>query len=208
MIIEDNVVTGNVYDKYGTKNPIARYLTKNMLSRLDHCVLSSQISSIHEVGCGEGELSLRYARMRYSVRASDFSSQIIEIAKRNAEEHPELNITFCKKSIYDLNPEEDSAELVICSEVLEHLEDPVQAIDILRKISKKYLLVSVPNEPIWRILNMARMSYLSSFGNTPGHIQHWSKKQFIRLMESKFSIVSVSAPLPWVVVLCKTSEHS
>ena len=45
-----------------------------------------------------------------------------------------------------------------------------------------FILLSVPKEPIWRICNMARGKYWKDLGNTPGHIQHWTKKKFCRMV--------------------------
>ncbi len=45
-----------------------------------------------------------------------------------------------------------------------------------------HLLVSVPREPLWRGLNMARGAYIKDLGNTPGHLNHWSRKAFVELL--------------------------
>ena len=69
------------------------------------------------------------------------------------------------------------------AEVLEHLEDTEAAVNVLAQIATPYLVVSVPREPLWRILNLARGAYLKDLGNTPGHVQHWSTASFLRLLE-------------------------
>jgi len=109
---------------------------------------------------------------------------------------------FITRSIYDLDPQEDRADLVVCCEVLEHLEDPEKALQVLRSISGTRLILSVPLEPVWRMLNMARGKYWNEWGNTPGHIQHWSRQEFIGLVEKYFRVIEVRSPLPWTMVLC------
>ena len=46
----------------------------------------------------------------------------------------------------------------------------------MARVARRHLLVSVPREPLWRGLNMARGAYLRDLGNTPGHVNHWSKR--------------------------------
>lgn len=97
---------------------------------------------------------------------------------------------------------ENEYDLVVCSEVLEHLEQPDVVVKSLLKATKRYVIVSVPREPIWRFLNMCRGKYLKDFGNTPGHIKHWSKKEFTQMIESNGGkIVQTKYPLPWQMLL-------
>jgi len=63
-------------------------------------------------------------------------------------------------------------DLVIACEVLEHLDAPDQALSELQRVCRGQALVSVPNEPLWRMLNVARGKYWRSPGNTPGHLQN------------------------------------
>ena len=92
--------------------------------------------------------------------------------------------------------------MVLCCEVLEHLEEPGKALKELIRVTKKYIIVSVPREPIWRCLNMDRGKYLKVLGNTPGHIQHWGSKKFVAfLQEYDIKVVKTAHPLPWTMVL-------
>jgi 2-polyprenyl-3-methyl-5-hydroxy-6-metoxy-1,4-benzoquinol methylase len=204
-IIEDGVIAGNFYDKYGTKNPVARYLVNNFHLSLDRLVAETGAEEIHEVGCGEGNLSIPWARQKKTVRSSDFSHQVIEKAKENADRN-KVDISFKAVSIYELDPEHDAAELIVCCEVLEHLETPGEALDILVQLASPYLIVSVPREPLWRILNVVRGKYVKSFGNTPGHIQHWSKQTFLKQLSSRLDLIRVTTPFPWIMALCRSKK--
>jgi 2-polyprenyl-3-methyl-5-hydroxy-6-metoxy-1,4-benzoquinol methylase len=204
-IVEDGVIAGNYYDKYGSKNPIARYLMNGFLESVSSLVGEVQAETAHEVGCGEGNLSIflaqRYPQIRF--RGSDFSKQVVDLARANAARE-RLSIDFRANSLYDLTAAADSADLIICCEVLEHLDDPERALKIVAKLARKNLILSVPREPIWRVLNMARGKYLKDLGNTPGHLQHWSKSGFLRMVSGYAEVVKVLNPLPWTVVLCRT----
>jgi len=205
IILENGVVAGNFYDKYATANPIAKHLMDNFFKSIRELVTMSGSCEIHEVGCGEGHLSRLLAKMVPNIRGSDFSQQVIEKANRLSQSEG-VHVPFRAVSIYNLQSSEDAAELIVCCEVLEHLEDPEEALRILSQLAKPYLIVSVPREPLWRLLNMARGKYIGSLGNTPGHINHWSLKQFIKLISSSFDIIEVRTPLPWSVVFCRAKS--
>ena len=54
-------------------------------------------------------------------------------------------------------------------------KEPLSLAEI-RRVTTSHALLSVPREPIWRMLNFLRGKYWSSGGNTPGHLQHWSRR--------------------------------
>jgi hypothetical protein len=61
----------------------------------------------------------------------------------------------------------------------------------------------VPNEPLWRVLNFSRGKYLADWGNTPGHLNHWSPGAFRAFLEKELIIEDMRRPLPWTVVLAR-----
>ena len=68
-------------------------------------------------------------------------------------------------------------------------------------LAERAVLVSTPWEPLWRGLNMARGKYIRELGNTPGHIQHFSKRALIRLAQRHIRITERRDPIPWTVLL-------
>jgi 2-polyprenyl-3-methyl-5-hydroxy-6-metoxy-1,4-benzoquinol methylase len=204
--IENGVVVGNAYDKYGSRNHIIRFIMRGYDNALNELVHRTKLTDIHEIGCGEGYWVLRWYQEKMKVRGSDFSGKVIDLARINAVEAGISDSLFEQLSIYDLIPERDSADLIVCCEVLEHLKDPEAGLAALQRITKHRIIISVPREPLWRILNLARGKYITDFGNTPGHIQHWSKKSFLRLVNKYFDVLEVKNPLPWTMVLCKAFD--
>lgn len=200
---EDGIVVGNAYDKYNSKNPIVRKIMAGFDNSLSELVAKAQPTSIHEVGCGEGFWVMRWREQGLNARGSDFSTQAIDIARANAMERNLPSSVFEARSIYDIETGRDSADLVVCCEVMEHLEHPEQGLQALQRVVGRHLILSVPREPIWCALNLARGKYIGDFGNTPGHIQHWSQKGFISLVSRYFDILEVKSPLPWTMLLCK-----
>jgi SAM-dependent methyltransferase len=196
---------GNVYDKYGTRNPVARRLMAGFTSDLDALVESTGAREGHEVGCGEGELAIRLARRGIRMRGTDAFPEVLEEARRRAS-GAGVEVGFEAVAVEDLDPERHAAELVVCCEVLEHLPDPDAALDVLSRLARPWLIASVPREPLWRGLNLARLSYVSDLGNTPGHLNHWSKGAFRRFLERRFELVEVRTPLPWTMALCRVGD--
>lgn len=203
---ENGVVVGNNYDKYGSRNPIVRWLMNGFDQSLSTLVERANPASIHEVGCGEGYWVLRWNSEGLEAKGSDFSEKVISIAQDNARARGFQESLFTQKSIYDLEKKSDNADLIVCCEVLEHIENPEQGLEALKRAASKYVLLSVPREPLWCGMNLARGKYISSFGNTPGHIQHWSQKKFINMVSKYFDIVEVKAPIPWTMLLCHVKE--
>ena len=64
-------------------------------------------------------------------------------------------------------------------EVLEHVPDPAHTVAEMARCAARHVLVSVPREPLWRAVNMARGAYWRELGNTPGHVNHFSKSAIV-----------------------------
>lgn len=199
---EGGIVVGNTYDKYNSGNPVVRWMMRGFAQKLEALVTKVNPKSIHEVGCGEGYWVLKWNDAGINARGSDFSTRVINLAKLNAEKQKLSTKIFNVGSIYELQAS-DSADLIVCCEVLEHLEDPEAGLYALQKIVKGHLIVSVPREPIWCALNMVRGKYLLNFGNTPGHLQHWSSTGFTKLISNYFDVIEIAKPFPWTMLLCQ-----
>jgi len=198
---------GNYYDKYNTRNPIARAMMQGFLrSFLELVTMAEPVGTALEVGCGEGELSMRLARIGWNVRGCDIADEAVVEARRRAS-IAGLTIPFRTLDVLSTGNVYQPSDLVVCCEVMEHLEDPSAALDALVALSKNLLILSVPREPIWRALNMARGRYWRDFGNTPGHIQHWSKQSFLSLLDRRLEIIAVRSPLPWTLALCRVKNR-
>ena len=145
---------------------------------------------------------IRLVYQEINVFGSDISQKSLDIAYKESRRQG-MNIKLINRSIYELDPKVDSSETVLCCEVLEHLDNPKKALLSLLSITKKNLILSVPREPIWSALNLLRGKYFTSLGNTPGHIQRWSKKKFINFVSSYSKISTIRTPLPWTIISCR-----
>jgi len=197
-LLEDDIVVGNRFDKHGSGNPVVRRLMEGFdRGMFDMLGSIGPVKSVLEVGCGEGHVTDKLARFFPGARVlgTDFSTAIIDIARR---EHPDRDFQVC--SVYDaaaLGP----WDLVVACEVFEHLDDPARALEVVSKIATGHVLITVPREPLWRALNMLRGQYWSAWGNTDGHVQHWSRGSMVRFVSSRFDVAQTRTPLPWTQVL-------
>ena len=191
-------IGGNYFDKYRSTNPIHQWLMRGFLGSVLELLGSIEYGSVLEVGCGPGDLATRILPPQVDYLGIDIDEAEIETARNR---YPQL--TFQVGSAYELPLESNSFDLVIACEVLEHLEDPAKALAEIDRGAKRWVLVSVPWEPTWRILNMLRGKYWRSFGNTPGHVQHFGRRDFVALLSSRFEIVAIKTPMPWSIALCR-----
>jgi 2-polyprenyl-3-methyl-5-hydroxy-6-metoxy-1,4-benzoquinol methylase len=202
-VVEEGVIAGNVENKYESHNPIARRLMQGFLDAVTELAAQSDCTSALEVGCGEGKLAIHLKSvLGLDIRGTDFSPQILAQARINAA-RAGIDVPF---ELLDLNHAEIDApvaDLVVCCEVLEHLPDPEASLRQIARAAERALVLSVPREPLWRVLNIARGKYWSALGNTPGHLQHWSQSGFVELVSRHMEVVEVRAPLPWTVVLAR-----
>ncbi|WP_396601579.1 class I SAM-dependent methyltransferase [Algibacter sp. R77976] len=186
--------------KYEDESKIAELLVNNYFKSVSKLLSKIEnVISAHEIGVGEGRSTMRLSKMVNNLTGSEFVKDLIPYAKKN---NPNLKIF--NESVYELKYENESVDLVFLLEVLEHLDYPELALDEIKRISKEYLILGVPREPLWRVLNMCRFKYTKDFGNTPGHLNHWSRKSIVKLIERKYGeVIAIESPVPWTIVLAK-----
>lgn len=199
MRVENGVVVGS-NGKYEMRNPIARFLLLGFDRAISECVKNAVPQSVLEIGCGEGhvtELILLSSASR--VLATDISQSLIDENRLRVQDP---RVSFAVADVMSFSPDE-AFDVVVCCEVLEHLDDPVAGLAALHALGARDYVLSVPREPIWRLMNMCRGAYLRDFGNSPGHINHFSQRAFLRFVERYFVVKELRTPLPWIVLRCE-----
>jgi 2-polyprenyl-3-methyl-5-hydroxy-6-metoxy-1,4-benzoquinol methylase len=199
----EGTVTGNTYDKYGSTNPVVRRLMATFERTLDELFVQAEPRSLLDVGCGEGVLVEKWARRLGDKRVVgidlDDPALHAEWEKRTA---PNLEYRVMKAE--NLPFADDEFDVATAIEVLEHVPDPDDAVAEMARCARGgHVLVSVPREPLWRGLNMARGAYVKDFGNTPGHLNHWSKRSFVELLSRHGEVVEARSPFPWTMALMR-----
>ena len=197
--MDEQVPIGNTYDKYASKNPIERRLMDGFFAALDAALPTTPPTSILEVGVGEAEVATRVRERYPDARFVGIDLPDPELAANWAARG--LAGTFA--DISRLPFPDGTFDLVLAIEVLEHVPHPPAAIRELSRLATGDLVLSVPREPIWRAGNLARRRYVGTLGNTPGHVNHWSKGRFASLVGARFAVRRVATPFPWTMVAAR-----
>lgn len=192
--------TTDNYRKHKSTNPLQRRLLDNFTKTLVREVKELKPKTVLDVGCGEGFTleQLRLAGIGKRLEGVDFLPRAIELGRK---EHPELDLKV--GDIFDLKYKDSSFDVVICSEVLEHVPEPEKGLEELVRVSKKYCVVSVPNEPFFMLGNFLRGKNWSRFGNDIEHINHWSFWQFKKMVGKKLKIRKAIYPTPWTLLVAE-----
>jgi 2-polyprenyl-3-methyl-5-hydroxy-6-metoxy-1,4-benzoquinol methylase len=194
------VPTGNTYDKYGSTNPVVRRLMRGFHADLDELWAIAEPESVLDVGCGEGVLTSEWAERLDGGRIVGIDLDDPKLRQEwDRRSHP--NLEFRAEEATSLTFADDEFDLATAIEVLEHVPEPEATLSEMARVARRHLLVSVPREPLWRMLNMARGAYLRDLGNTPGHVNHWSKVSFHSLLTRYGRVREVRTPFPWTMLL-------
>jgi SAM-dependent methyltransferase len=199
------VPTGNTFDKYGSGNPIVKRLMAGFHSALDELMQRARPDSLLDVGCGEGVLTAQWAERVCEGRVLGID---LEDPKLEAEwvKRRRPNLEFRAEEATSLGFADGEFDLAAAIEVLEHVPEPEATLAEMARVARRRLLVSVPREPLWRTLNMARGAYWRSLGNTPGHVNHWSRRGFVSLLDRYGQVEEVRSPFPWTMALVDVSS--
>ena len=134
---------------------------------------SGRQPSVAEIGCGDGAIAARLAELNFfvSYRGFDISGSGIDTAKSRAVERAEFAV--CGSSI---QVEDDSADVVIMSHVIEHLEHPRELLKEAHRIAP-ILIAEVPLE-----LNRGLKNDYD--WNPVGHINKYNRKAIRQLVQT------------------------
>jgi 2-polyprenyl-3-methyl-5-hydroxy-6-metoxy-1,4-benzoquinol methylase len=195
----NEIITGNYYDKFSSKNIFVRFVINRYLKTLNECISRKKIDNVLDLGCGEGKI-VDIILKKYDIKhltGIDIDDRLLKDLKNKYPKHLKNKYpkhlknkypkhTFKKILLdkkFNLNRKYD---LVLCLEVLEHIKEYKKVLKNISKIRSNKIIISVPNEPFFRLANISRLKYLKSFGNTPGHINNFSFPKFKKIIQSIF----------------------
>lgn len=185
--------------KYRARNPVQRALIRRFVTRVHALFLEAgPVESVLEVGVGEGFLSGYLSEKLPEKRFTGVDVKEEDLDRLRAK-FP--RIATHAASIYDVGQVPGSYDLVICAEVLEHVDDPDRALSALVALRPKHLLVTVPHEPWFLLSNLLRGKNLTRLGNDPEHVQLFTAGRFSRLLRRHLTIERSTQSYPWLLAL-------
>lgn len=196
---ESSQNVGLFQEKYISGGRLTRFAVSRFFATLSRMLDQVQAQTVFDAGCGEGYVFKHHLASRFDhIYGADLDYERLAHTKSESPEYP----IVCG-NLHHIPLPDNAVDLVICLEVLEHVGDPALALQELHRVTRKYAILSVPNEPFWRIGNMARGAYWRDWGNTPEHINHWSIWGFKRFVGQHFTILDTATPVTWSFILAE-----
>ncbi|MCC6612474.1 MAG: class I SAM-dependent methyltransferase [Anaerolineae bacterium] len=187
--------------KHQTQNPLLRFALRRFFETINE--MMPEVDQLLDAGCGEGygvrEMLDQHPRMK------SFGVDIAYPAvMKVAEISPTTAVSVADVTRLPLR--DNCVDLVTSFEVLEHLAQPDAAVRDYRRVSRRYVLISTPNEPMFRLLRMVRGDNFRQWGNHPEHVNHWNSYTLARFLSRQgLKVLRVASPPPfiWTIVLCE-----
>jgi ubiquinone/menaquinone biosynthesis C-methylase UbiE len=202
--VQPDNVAGNTYDKYASENPIEKRMMDGFFTALERMLTGLRPDTVVEIGAGEGRITERLVD-----RFPNATVVGLDLPDTNlAEEWDGIDVPMLFGDATRMPFVDKSIDLVVGLEVLEHVPHPERALADIARVCRGFTILSVPREPIWRAGNMARGRYLRDWGNTPGHVNHWSARAFEQFVAKRFAITDIAHPLPWTMVRAASRPSS
>lgn len=195
-------------NKHQTKNPLRKLLLNNFHAVLKSLIVeNTNLRSVLEIGCGEGFV-LEYLTNHMEIPTiigTDISDEAVEKAKNRLPQAyfktADLSSGNFAEALSQF--EQPQFDLCLCLEVLEHILDYNKALENLKNIPAETFIISVPNEPFFKLSNLVALKNVKTLGNDPEHVNNWTSQQFKTLLEQHFTVISCHYPFPWQMYLCK-----
>jgi SAM-dependent methyltransferase len=190
--------------KNQTKNPVLRFALSRFLSSV--LTMMPKVDNVVDAGCGEGYAAKAIQQHVPDVKFYGFDLSALALEKAR-QIHPRMETASA--DITRLPITSKCADLVIALEVLEHIPNPAAAVRELKRISRRYVLISTPNEPLFRGLRMLRGDNIRQWGNHPEHVNHWNLFTLQQFVAGQgLTVIKASCPPPfiWTIVLAETSS--
>lgn len=183
------------YRKFQQRNPLMQAVFAHFFGRLAGVIEPLERSSVLDAGCGEGETIERLRPLLPGDTVGvDRNPACIDYSHRR---HP--GFEFGVHDITSLPFEDDRFDLVICTEVLEHLDRPEDALAELIRVGRHHLVVSVPHEPWFDLTNRVARLFTPSAMDPAEHVQHWTPGALRRLLEPWGNRVDVRLAASWIL---------
>src|SRR5690606_26405802 len=170
------------HNKHTTQNRLYRKHIEIFLDQLYEMLAKTEPKSVLDAGCGEGFVVDFLARRNPELKLVGVDLSDAAVAYANT--HFGDKARFRTGSIYKLPFSDRSFDTVLCSEVLEHLDDPNRAVGELKRVARHHVIITVPHEPYFQWLNS--LGQLVGVSSDPGHVNFWTSNTFQAFVRAHF----------------------
>lgn len=177
------------HHKYTNQNRLYQWHLHAFMDSVYALLAQTETKTLLDAGCGEGFVTHYLAQKDASLRITgvDLSPEAVAFAQQQFGE----SARFRTGSLYKLPFSDNSFDTVLCSEVLEHLDNTERAVAELKRVARRHVLITVPREPYFKWLNDLGRSL--GISPDPGHLNFWTKKTFPAFINMHFK----SAVFAW-----------
>ena len=151
-----------------------KFYFDNLFKSIDSYVTKKTSGKVLDVGCAYGFMLEKFPDS-FDKFGVDVSEYAIRVAKKRLP-----SIAFTVSNIEDELPfQEETFDIVICNDVLEHLENPAVALKNIKRVLKKggILYINTPN------LNLFRKKFLGYADKMEHHISLFIHNDLLDLLE-------------------------
>lgn len=207
----------DIDDYYARSNFLIRFVEQSRLLCVQRMIDAKPEDEILEVGCGGGHILQLFPDSQLT--GLDVSSCMLEKACKNLTGY---RVQLLKGEMHELDLADQSFDKVICSEVLEHVENPAGILSQIRRVLKPggIAVLTLPNGNLIRqIQSMIRFSGLSrlplfkriAWGGDEYHLHIWKVREMRAMISNHLTLLQQrSIPLPLMPIRyafkCTTSQ--
>lgn len=180
-------------------------VNRNKFVYLKHYILKNRPERLLDVGSGKGIIGLEMHKHVKEIHGLEYLESNLSEAERFKREISADNVYFQQGDGRKLPFPDNSFDMVVCSQVLEHIENPEEAVREIMRVSKHKVLIDVPT-PLWEAWQLSYWSWnkirnprralkrykeVRQEGNVnmkmafqPDHVNKWSPWKWKNLIEN------------------------
>jgi ubiquinone/menaquinone biosynthesis C-methylase UbiE len=132
--------------------------------------------SVLDVGCGLGAYTRAFKKHGKFVVGVDNDKELILQARRKN------GAIYKVASIYNLPFKSNSFDTVVCSDILEHLEDDLKGLKEAARVCRKNVIVTVPSSHVPKIFQLIGVTWCSR--EDPTHVRYYDEEMLKKLFKN------------------------
>jgi len=199
--VNDQLAREHPIDDYYASSPLPiRLIERRRLAIIRDFVGSADDLDLLEIGAGGGHVLRMFPTAR--ITALDVSDVYLDTARKNLAGY---DASFVKGEVDKLDLPPASYDRIICTEVLEHTENPDAILAAIARLLRPtgVAVITVPNDPlILRLKNFVRRTPVGyvlrdkvEWGGDKYHLHSWTPDAFERVLSKHLHVVDrKSAP--------------